>query len=221
VGKAPGRTAERILQVALALFNRFGEPNVSTAQLAAELGISQGNLHYHFPAKERLVNALVDRHEEDLAELLDAAGGVRDVEDAWFFLHTLFERIWACRFLYRDLNDLLTRNRTLEARAATLLERKRAALAAMLDGLRAAGCAHIAPGELDTTATSMLVVLTWWLSYEYARDPRHALEDASAQACMLRGARHVLHLLVPYLAQGQREHLLELVSAYDSPAIEQ
>ena len=41
VKKAPRRTAERILEVTLALFNRFGEPNVSTTLISAELAIIQ------------------------------------------------------------------------------------------------------------------------------------------------------------------------------------
>ena len=57
VKKAPRRTAERILEVTLDLFNRFGEPNVSTTLIAGALGISPGNLYYHFPAKDELVNA--------------------------------------------------------------------------------------------------------------------------------------------------------------------
>ena len=40
--KAPRRTAERILESSLALFNRFGEPNVSTTAIAADLHISAG-----------------------------------------------------------------------------------------------------------------------------------------------------------------------------------
>ena len=39
--KKPRRTAERILEVALELFNRFGEPNVSTTLISAEMNISQ------------------------------------------------------------------------------------------------------------------------------------------------------------------------------------
>ena len=50
--KAPRRTAERILASALGLFNRFGEPNVATTMVAADLGISPGNLYYHYPGKE-------------------------------------------------------------------------------------------------------------------------------------------------------------------------
>jgi AcrR family transcriptional regulator len=109
--KAPRRTAERILETTLDLFNRFGEPNVSTTLISAEMGISPGNLYYHYPAKDLLINSLFDRYEASLTELLNAADGVRDVEDAWFFLHTLFELIWQYRFLYRDLNDLLSKNR--------------------------------------------------------------------------------------------------------------
>jgi hypothetical protein len=55
--KAPRRTAERILEVTLELFNRFGEPNVSTTLISAELNISPGNLYYHYPAKDELITA--------------------------------------------------------------------------------------------------------------------------------------------------------------------
>ena len=47
--KKPRRTAERILEVTLDLFNRFGEPNVSTTLISAEMNISPGNLYYHYP----------------------------------------------------------------------------------------------------------------------------------------------------------------------------
>ena len=64
--KKPRRTAERILDTALGMFNRFGEPNVSTTAISAELNISPGNLYYHFPAKDILVNTLFDRYAESL-----------------------------------------------------------------------------------------------------------------------------------------------------------
>jgi AcrR family transcriptional regulator len=212
--KAPRRTAERILEVTLDLFNRFGEPNVSTTLIAAELGISPGNLYYHYPAKDALINSLFDRYENALGVLLPAAGDVRDVEDAWFFLHTLFELIWQYRFLYRDLNDLLSKNRHLETQFQKVLHDKAHAVHAMLDGMSRAGAVRIAEGELQPTATSMVVVLTYWLSFEYVRDPRRALESENAQRALLRGARHVLHLLVPYLEQAERAHLLQLAGAY-------
>jgi AcrR family transcriptional regulator len=212
--KAPRRTAERILEVTLDLFNRFGEPNVSTTLISAEMGISPGNLYYHYPAKDELVNSLYDKYEKALTELLNAADGVRDVEDAWFFLHSLFELIWQHRFLYRDLNDLLSKNRRLETHFQAVLTNKTRAVRAMLDGMSRAGAMSIDSRDVEATATSMVVVLTYWLSYEYVRDPRKALEPDAAQSALLRGAHHVLQLLVPYLEQGQRMHLLGLAGAY-------
>jgi AcrR family transcriptional regulator len=215
--KAPRRTAERILEVTLELFNRFGEPNVSTTLISAEMGISPGNLYYHYPAKDELINALFDRYEAALNELLNASDNVRDVEDAWFFMHTLFELIWQYRFLYRDLNDLLSKNRRLETHFQLVLKNKARSVKAMLDSMNRSGAIRMDSREMEPTATSMVVVLTYWLSFEYVRDPRKALEPESAQAALLRGAHHVLNLLVPYLEAGQRTHLLSLAGAYQSP----
>ncbi len=212
--KAPRRTAERILEVTLDLFNRFGEPNVSTTLISNELGISPGNLYYHYPAKDELINSLFDRYERALNELLNASDGVRDVEDAWFYLHTQFELIWQYRFLYRDLNDLLSKNRRLETHFQLVLKNKTRAIRTLLDGMNRSGAIAIDSREVDATATSMVVVLTYWLSFEYVRDPRNALEPANAQAALLRGAHHVLNLLVPYLEASQRAHLMSLVDAY-------
>ncbi len=212
--KAPRRTAERILETSLALFNRFGEPNVSTSLISTELNISPGNLYYHYPAKETLINALFDRYETSLSELLNASDGVRDVEDAWFFMHSLFERIWEYRFLYRDLNDLLSNNRRLETHFQWIIKNKTSSLQTLLASMRRAGAIDIDPREIEATATSMVVVLTYWLSFEYVRDPRHALEPERAAQALMRGAQHVLNLLVPYLEIAQRQHLLALAGAY-------
>ncbi|MBH2042954.1 MAG: TetR/AcrR family transcriptional regulator [Comamonadaceae bacterium] len=218
VKKAPRRTAERIQEVTLELFNRFGEPNVSTTLISAELGISPGNLYYHYPAKDELINSLFDRYERGLNELLNASDGVRNVEDAWFFMHTLFEMIWQYRFLYRDLNDLLSKNRRLETHFQWVIKNKTRAVRALLDGMSRAGVMTMDSREVEATATSMVVLLTYWLSFEYVRNPRHALEPANAQSALMRGAHHVLSLLAPYLEPGQRTHLQRLAAAYSSPA---
>jgi AcrR family transcriptional regulator len=213
--KTPRRTAERILEVTLELFNRFGEPNVSTTAISAELGISPGNLYYHYPAKDQLINRLFDRYEAKLAELLHAAEDVANVEDAWLFFHVLFELIWQYRFLYRDLNDLLSNNRRLETHFQFVLQNKSRAVHAILDGLTRGHAVRIEPRDAEPVATAMVVVLTYWLSFEYVRDPRNALEPAGADAALLRGAFHVLSLLLPYLEAGEREHLHALVGRYN------
>jgi hypothetical protein len=128
----------------------------------------------------------------------------------------MFEITWSYRFLYRDLNDLLSKNRLLEKRFQELLARKVRSVRLLLAGMSRSGAVDIDTREVEPTANCMVVVLTYWLSFEYVRDPRHALEPDHAQKALLRGARHVLNLLAPYLEPGQRQHLLQLSGAYVS-----
>jgi AcrR family transcriptional regulator len=212
--KPPRRTAEKILEVALELFNRFGEPNVSTTLISAEMRISPGNLYYHYPAKDELINALAARHLKRLAELLGAADEVANVEDAWLFVHMLFESIWQYRFLYRDLNDLLSNNRRLEEQVRELAKSLQRAVHGVLDGLSRNGAIRVDFREAVPLATAMVVLLTYWLSFEYLRDPRHAHEPEAAAKALARGAYHVLVLLLPHLDGASRAHLQQLASPY-------
>ena len=150
---------------------------------------------------------------------LEAAPDVKDVEDTWFFLHSLFEQVWNHRFLYRDLNNLLSGNRHLEKHFHEVLERKTHALRMMLESLASQGLMVIDPDSVETLSASMAVMVTYWLSYEYVRDPRRAMEPESAGLALSRGARHVLALLSPYLSNAElRTHLTALTAAYSDPA---
>jgi len=63
-------TQQRILSTALNLFNRHGVDRVAIYRIAAELGISPGNLTYHFAKKQDLVLALIERLEDESIEVL-------------------------------------------------------------------------------------------------------------------------------------------------------
>jgi AcrR family transcriptional regulator len=215
VKKTPRRTAERIASTALGLFNRFGEPNVATTLIASDMGISPGNLFYHFPSKELLVNTLFDEFEGRMFHLLPAAADVKDLENAWFFMHSVFELVWQHRFLYRDLNDLLSKNRHLESQVKGVLQRQQQAFEHLLKGLQANSLLTQTDAEHIHCATQMVVMLTWWLSYEYVQDPRHAMEDANANRSAMRGAQQVLGVLLPYLNPQPKAQLQSLINVYD------
>ncbi|HCX33482.1 MAG TPA: TetR family transcriptional regulator [Rhodocyclaceae bacterium] len=190
------RTRARILEAGLRLFNEFGEPNVTTARIADELGISPGNLYYHFRNKEEIVNDLFAGFARQIDETLAApARAAADVEDLWLFLHLLFELTWKYRFLFRDLNDLISRNRTLELRLKAILEHELRTLRAICEALEAKGQMRAGPREIEAAATNMVVVATYWLSFEYVRDPRHPDEARSAS----RGIYQVMSLIAPML----------------------
>ena len=59
-------TKQKIIAVTIGLFNQYGFANVSLPHIAKELGISLGNLTYHFPKKDQLVWGIFDNFVEDL-----------------------------------------------------------------------------------------------------------------------------------------------------------
>ncbi|HYF58925.1 MAG TPA: TetR/AcrR family transcriptional regulator [Burkholderiaceae bacterium] len=216
--KPPRRTRERILELSLRLFNEHGEPNVTTSSIADEMNISPGNLYYHFRNKDDIVNALFEQYERDVDRLLELpARREADVEDAWLFLHLMFETIWTHRFVYRDLADLLTRNRRVETRFKGIVERKTRAARRLCDGLAAAGQMRATPFELDALSTNMVVVATWWLSYEYVRDARRFGDAGHPAQAMARGAFQVLALTGAYLVGDARALFERLAREYLKP----
>lgn len=55
-------TRERIVNVAARFIARNGARGTSLSDIAAEAGVSQAGLLYHFGSKEALLNAVLDRH---------------------------------------------------------------------------------------------------------------------------------------------------------------
>jgi len=71
-------TRSAILDVAERLVQRRGFNGFSYADVAAELGITRAALHYHFPGKFELGEALIERYAArftDALAAIDAAGG--------------------------------------------------------------------------------------------------------------------------------------------------
>jgi AcrR family transcriptional regulator len=213
--KPPRRTRERILELSLRLFNDFGEPNVNTTIIAEEMNISPGNLYYHFKNKDDIINCIFQQFEREIDQLLTVPTNRKpNVEDAWLFLHLLFELIWKYRFLYRDLNNLLINNRTLELRFKTLLAQKTRMARWLCEGLAEQKELKATPPEIDALATNMVVVATYWLSYEYVLNPRRFSEPAVVGEALARGCYQVMALTAPYLEGNARRLFEKLAGEY-------
>lgn len=68
------KTKERILNISLALFNQEGLANVTLRKIAKYLGMSQGNLNYHYRKRVDLIEALYFRYatavDEKISEVI-------------------------------------------------------------------------------------------------------------------------------------------------------
>ena len=191
------------------MFNAQGEPNVTTNHIADELEISPGNLYYHFRNKDDIIEHLFGRYEERIDTALGAPEGrLPGLEDIWLQLHLVFECIWDYRFLYRDLANILSRNRRLRIRFARILRRADEQAHTVMRGLSQGGVMRASADELDAAATNVLVIATFWLNYASARG------DKDEQASIRAGIVQVMMLLAPFLRDAERVHLNTLTRAY-------
>ena len=205
------QTRERILDTSLAMFNAQGEPNVTTNHIADELGISPGNLYYHFRNKDDIVEHLFSRYEARIDDaLLVPEDRLPNLEDIWLQLHLVFECMWAYRFLYRDLVDILARNRKLKLRFARIMSRASASAAEMMRGLVRAGVMRASIAEIRGLAENILLVATFWQSFNAVRSARPEVE----QADIGRGIHQVMVLIAPFLRDEERAHLNALAGEY-------
>ena len=210
--KRPRRTRERILETSLDLFNRFGEPNITTADIADEMNISPGNLYYHFRNKDEIIGELYAAFEARVLPLLIAPEGrPAHVEDLWLLLHLLQEEMWAARFLYRDLDELASRNRRIGARFGELLRRGVDTVVAMSRGMIAAGRMRASEREVAALAQNVVLVATYWQSFQRLGRANRTKDD---EVDFGRGAYQVLSMIAPYLVGSDRKLLDRLGADY-------
>jgi AcrR family transcriptional regulator len=219
--KKPRRTSERILDVTLAMFNRFGEPNVSTSQLCAELGISPGNLFYHHPTRDALIEGLFHRYRSQVesiqvtlepgegALLPPRAGLSPQMATLAELCRDIAQAAWAHKFLFRDLNDLVARQRVLEDEMPALLRRQAALLQGQVQALP-----WVAPGPREAWTRlwvgPMLASLTHSMGLDGALDPRERLRPTGTQAverAVWRALGLLLSALPPAEGQALEQHL--------------
>jgi len=63
--------ADKLLDAAESRMRKGGYNAVSFRDIAADVGIKSSSVHYHFPKKEDLAIALVERYSEQIFETLD------------------------------------------------------------------------------------------------------------------------------------------------------
>ena len=203
------KTRDRILKTSLALFNAEGEAQVSTVDIAAVLGISPGNLYYHFKGKEPIIEALFADFEVELRQVLSAPlQRPVSFEDNWVFIYIVFEEINDFRFFYEGMASILERCPQLRPRVARLLGLKRSTTLAVLSDLEAQRLALFERDEKERLADRIAAHFTFWLQY------RAATEAAPTDRARINDAVYATILMIaPYLA-GERAAYLDAAAAH-------
>ena len=195
---APSRqsTRARILLACRELFNERGPVDATTAQIAAAVGINEGNLYYHFKRKEQILEALFAEFEQELREV--AAAGVAysgDPERHGDYLRGWFKLMWEWRFFYRDGSLIDRLAPLLRSRLQGVSDYGQDQVRRVLQGQQRAGLIQATPEEIEQLIVNSWIVATYWIDYLRSR---HGVTRITRDD-LKWGSLQVMSLFRPYL----------------------
>ena len=209
------RTKDKILQASIELFNQVGERQVTTNHIAAHLGISPGNLYYHFRNKEDIVRQIFKEYAKlletrikppsDKAEALDALAS---------YLDAVFELMWRFHFFYANLPDILSRDPALQQDYQQVQQGVLARVTAVLRALKQSGVIQIDDDDITDLAHSIKLLVTFWISYLKTQSPDKNIDQAS----VYKGVLKVLLMFKPYATEQAIPRINRLREHYEALA---
>lgn len=206
-------TADRIADTALRLFNRKGYASTTLTEIAAEIGISQGNLTYHFPTKLDLANHLSEQVRLHV-EARRAAHAPGEIEDDYVeSLRNAMTLTWHYGFLMRDRGIFEPVDAVVPPSpilVAALAERRD-----LIGRIADAGLFRAdADVDLDVLARSLWILSRHWADHLREMEAK----DDIAWADMQRGIEHHFALLLPTLTAAGRRRFTAALERADAAA---
>lgn len=189
-------TKERIIKAAIELFNKDGINNVTIRHIAAEIGISHGNLAYHYKNKERIIDEIYTRMDREMSDAVFPEGDL-----SLKHYHNLLKRISEFqkrhKFFYMDMLEIARQY-------PAIIERYRKTISIRSDQYKKLISVFIEkglvkeepePGFYESLFHSIWVMSTFWLQQKKILGEKHPLIKSGS------GIKHVWEILLPHLTR--------------------
>jgi AcrR family transcriptional regulator len=199
MGGAKMNTRARIIETALGLFNTHGSGEISTNHIAQALGISPGNLYYHFRNKEEIIRAIAEQKDARWEALYhlphDRTPTLADIER---LVRENFALVWDYRFFFRELSALTQRDPLLKAHYQQLRRERLVAFEGLFAQFVSAGVARqpASPSLVANLAKLCWLISDYWLPF-LEIDGDLTLPDGIEQGVAL-----YLQVLDPYVSDA-------------------
>lgn len=193
------RTKTRILETAIELFNDKGTKAVTTNHIAAAMGISPGNLYYHFRNKEEIIRAIfAQMHEVGLNDYREinagqGPGSVASMEETFLMIQRFN---WRFRFFKRELASLVQSDPELKEQFIVSHRQNLAIVRASIDISIQQGFLRDIPTHMrELLAEQIWLTALFWLNYLEVGG------EEVTEASLQRGSEILRNMLLPYLSE--------------------
>jgi AcrR family transcriptional regulator len=204
------KTKDKVIQGSIELFNLNGERNVTTNHIAAHIGISPGNLYYHYRNKDDIIRSIYKLYEKNLDQMFqpqneESAG----MDEMMYYLDRVFYSMWQFRFFYANLPDILARDSELHERYLVAQKSLYQRMIATLSEVRSQGYITLDDEMMDDLAHTLKLVVTFWISYQHTQSSTQI-----TQATISKGVLKILNIVKGYLTPSGLVHINEIEKNY-------
>jgi AcrR family transcriptional regulator len=188
---------DRILLESVGIFNKMGAGSTSTNHICAAIGISPGNLYFHFKNKEEIVFALFEQMCEETYALWKEVLKKEQVLPPLEFIEQSMDIFWRYRFFHREMYHLRRQDSKLSARWHKHLDKTRRFM-------RAAFAQWVRDGHVTTVGDAFtfrmisdIVLVTASSFFQFYESPERPATTKPLQLANQYLARFLLPYLTP------------------------
>lgn len=202
------KTRDKILSTAKELFTRYGACNITTNHIAAELGISTGNLYYHFRNKEEIIRQIWYIQTSRLDPVWQTPNfGTSELVITEVFL-SFFELFYEYRFFYRELPVLLNKDPILKKEYSERTQKILSFAGTILDSWISVGIMKNINSDQER---ALLIKNAWmigelWITYNYI------LYDEATEDTVKEGIYQYYSILKPYFTSSSRRKIEKYIN---------
>jgi len=203
------KTKDRIILMAIKLYNESGVQAVTSRHIAAEMKISHGNLDYHYKTKEDLLLAIYDKMRTEMSEyFITRKPNSTSIEH----LHLLLIQLEEFQYKYRFINlDVLEITRAYpkisQLIQQTTEQRKEQMQALFQESLSEGYMFEIAVKDYEKLQHLLRIVITFWLSQREVLATKQFTEKGTMVSS-------IWAVMTPYLTEAGLDEKEKVIAKY-------
>ncbi len=189
-------TKQKILNASIRLFNENGIVNVRLQQIADEIGISVGNLAYHYRNKEAIISAVNEDLYQEACEILSFYRIYPNLVDFDNQLSKYFSFLQQYPFYFLDLLEIKRNYPKIHAKRKALIAKMVRQIRKRFEFNEQRELIVTEPrkGLYDSVSNAIWVLITFWA-------PQYLEESKNFFASEKRFKIEIWHQMYPYFNQ--------------------
>lgn len=200
------KTKEKILLTAIEQYNKIGVQAITSRHIAGEIGISHGNLDYHYKTKENIILAIYDKMRDEMSDyFISRKENTSPIEHVHLLLIQLEEFQYRYRFMNLDVLEITRAYPKISALLQKTSEYRKLQMDSLFQEFRNEKyMLQIEPEIFEQTQHIIRITITFWLSQREVL----ATEKFTEKGAMVKSIWAIIN---PYLTEKgvkEKEHTI-------------